>query len=193
MNRIYLDIETTGLDSDNSIIEIAAFHYKGNELISQFSDTGRDTKSVVNLDALRVNKYNFNSLANIYKSEEQLLMNFFNWLLKIDSKPDLAGINIQFDYNLIKERAKKYNIVVGSLLPYRLHDITNISRFLTKIGLLNIKSSGSGNSLKDLATALNITFNEEILHSAVGDVSLYYEVDSKLEQVAKEAMCRCKV
>jgi DNA polymerase III epsilon subunit-like protein len=192
MNRIYLDVETTGLDGENSIIEISARYYNGDKQITSYSGNGFDKTSIVNLEALKVNKYTFANLDEA-KTEESLLKSFFDWLLSIESNPDLAGVNIQFDYNLLKARAAKYNIVIGSVLPYRLHDITNISRFLTKIGLLNIKNSGKGNSLRDLAVALGVTFDEKDLHSADGDTALYYPVDIGLEKLAKEAMCRCKV
>ena len=192
MNRIYLDLETTGLKGDNSIIEISARYYNGNSQITSFSGRGFDKASIVNLEALRVNKYTFSNLKAV-NSEEELLMSFFDWLLSVEGNPDLAGVNIQFDYNLLQSRAEKYNIIIGSVLPYRLHDITNISRFLTKIGLLSIKNSGKGNSLRDLATALGVTFNEKDLHSADGDTALYYPVDTGLEKLAKDAMCKCKV
>jgi DNA polymerase III epsilon subunit-like protein len=192
VNRIYLDLETTGLGAENSIIEISARYYRGSEQITSFSGSGFAKESIVNLEALRVNKYTFANLDAV-NSEEALLKSFFDWLVPIEGSPDLAGVNIQFDYNLLKARAEKYKIVVGSVLPYRLHDITNISRFLTKIGLLNIKNSGKGNSLKDLATTLGVTFDEEDLHSADGDTALYYPVDVALENLVKKALCGCKV
>jgi ribosome-associated translation inhibitor RaiA len=40
---------------------------------------------------------------------------------------------------------------------------------------------------------LGITYNEKDLHTADGDVSLYQAIDSKLEELAKQAMCKCKV
>lgn len=192
MQRIYLDLETSHLDHSGSIVEIAAEYYKDHKKISSFSDKGFERGSKISLDALRVNKHSFHSV-NCLRTEKELLQAFFDWLLSIEGTPDLAGVNIHFDFHFIKNRASLYQIEVGSVLPYRLHDITNISRFLQNIGLLKINRSTKGNSLKDLALALDIKFEQDKLHTAEGDVSLYYPVDSKLENLAKQALCQCKV
>jgi DNA polymerase III epsilon subunit-like protein len=193
MERIYLDLETTRLDEDGSIVELSASYYKDGKRVSAVSLKGVNLGAKITLDALRVNKHTFSSL-NSLKTEKQLLESFFDWLLGLPlSSPELAGVNVHFDFHFIKNRAKLYNIEVGSVLPYRLHDITNISRFLESIGLLKISRSGKGNSLKDLALSLGIEVDQASLHSADGDVALYPLVDQKLQELAKQAMCQCKV
>lgn len=192
MDRIYLDLETTLLDEQGSIVEIAAKYFRDGKYVSAWSGKCFAPDTKISLDALKVNGHTFASL-NALRSEKDILLSFFDWLLKLEGKPDMAGINVHFDFHFLKNRAKIYNIEVGSVLPYRLHDITNISRFLQKIGLLEVKRSGQGNSLKDLADALGITYNEKDLHTAEGDVSLYEAIDRKLEELATQAMCKCKV
>lgn len=192
MDRIYLDLETTKLDESGSIVEIAAEYYRSGKRVSGYSGKCFAPDSIITLDALKVNKHTFASL-NSLKSEKDTLLSFFDWLLGLEGKPDLAGVNVHFDFHFLKNRAKLYNVEVGSVLPYRLHDITNIARFLETIGLLKIHRSGQGNSLKDLATALGIEVQQDKLHTAEGDVSLYYPVDSKLESLARQALCQCKV
>jgi DNA polymerase III epsilon subunit-like protein len=191
-NRLYLDLETTHLSHTGSIVEIAAEYYIDDKLVASFNDKGFDETAIVSLDALKVNKHTFASLKQL-RSEKDLLLYFVDWLLTLKGSPEMAGVNIQFDYNFLKTRAQKYNIDIGSVLPYRLHDITNISRFLSSIGLLQVKNSGKGNSLKDLADTLKIEYKEEELHSAKGDVSLYFKIDKKLTELAVQAMCKCKV
>jgi DNA polymerase III epsilon subunit-like protein len=192
MDRVYLDLETTLLDEQGSIVEIAAKYYRDGKYVSGFSGKCFASDAKISLDALKVNGHTFASL-NSLRSEKDILLSLFDWILKLEGKPDLAGINIHFDFHFLKNRAKLYNVEVGSVLPYRLHDITNISRFLQTIGLLQVKRSGAGNSLRDLADTLGITYNEKDLHTADGDVSLYQAIDSKLEELAKQAMCKCKV
>jgi DNA polymerase III epsilon subunit-like protein len=193
MERIYLDLETTGLDESGSIVELSASYYKDGKRISAVSLKGANLSAKITLDALQVNKHTFASL-NFLKTEKQLLESFFDWLLGLPlSSPELAGVNVHFDFHFIKNRAKLYNIEVGSVLPYRLHDITNISRFLESIGLLKISRSNKGNSLKDLALSLGIEVDTNSLHSADGDVALYPLVDQKLKELAEQAVCRCKV
>jgi DNA polymerase III epsilon subunit-like protein len=192
MDRIYLDLETTLLDEQGSIVEIGAKYFRDGKYTSAFSGKCFAPTAKISLDALRVNKHTFSSL-NSLKTEKDVLLSFFDWLLGLEGKPDLGGVNIHFDFHFLKNRAKLYNIEVGSVLPYRLHDITNISRFLESVGLLKIKRSGQGNSLKDLADALGVQYEQKDLHTAEGDVSLYQTIDMKLEELVKQATCKCKV
>lgn len=192
MDRIYLDLETTLLDEQGSIVEIGAIYFRDGKYVSAYNAKCFAHDAKISLDALRVNKHTFTSL-NSLKTEKDVLLGFFDWLLGLEGKPDLGGVNIHFDFHFLKNRAKLYNIEVGSVLPYRLHDITNISRFLESIGLLKIKRSGQGNSLKDLADALGVQYELKDLHTAKGDVSLYQTIDTKLEELVKQATCKCKV
>ncbi len=190
--RLYLDLETTLLDHSGSIVEIAAEYYVNGKLETSFNAKGFDESAKINLDALKVNHHTMASLRSL-KTEKDLIFSFVDWLVGIKGNPELAGINIHFDYHFLKARAEKYNINLGSVLPYRLHDMLVISRFLVKLGILEIKNSGKGNSLKDLVETLQIPFKEGDLHTAKGDVSLYYALDCKLEELARQAMCKCKV
>lgn len=191
MGIIYFDLETTGTKSHNSILEIAAEYHKDGQRVTSFSAKGFDPEAVVNLEALNVNKTKFKDLA-ARRSEKEMLQSFFDWVLDIvdkDSDIELTGINIQFDYNLVGQRANKYNINTDGVLPYRLEDIGQLSRLLVKLGLLQIKKApGKGNTLKNLCTTLEIDLGVNKLHSAEGDVALYSVVHKKLMELLERAI-----
>jgi len=199
MDKLYLDLETTGLDPNkNSIIEIAATYIYSSGHEEKFQGEAQANLSLVNLDAIKLNNRNLKNLVTdpIYNEiqEKQLIINFFTWLLKLKlNNPYLAGINVHFDFNFLKERAKVYNIEVGSVLPYRLHDIGNIARFLENIGLIKVNSEIKGGTLDKYLKALAVPFEEKALHTAKGDVHLSIVLDKKLEELAKSALCQCNL
>jgi len=191
MNYLYLDLETTGLLKNNSIIELAASFYKEGKLVSSFYEKCNAGDQNIDLEALKLNKTKFKDL-NSRCSEKELIQKFCDWLLSLDIfNVELAGVNVHFDYNFLKNRAEQYNIVLGSVLPYRLYDISQDIRTAVKLGLLTIQKSGKGNSLLDAAKALKLEFEEKNLHSAKGDVDLYVKVHKEIEKIFKQAMCSC--
>ena len=193
MGTVYLDLETTGTESHNSIIEIAAEYHVDGKKVDSFSTKCFDTESTINLEALNVNKTKFSELYQRI-TEKDGLVKFFDWILGIvdkDTNIELSGINIQFDFNLIKVRAAKYKINTYGVLPYRLHDIGQEARYLVKHGLLQLKKSpGKGNTLKDLCLTLEIDLGKNQLHSAEGDVAMYSQVQHKLNEILYKALGR---
>lgn len=191
MGTIYLDLETTGIKHDTSIIEIAAEYHVNGSKVTSFDAKCFDPDSIVLLEALNVNKTRFVDLKS-RKTEKDALMIFFDWLLDVvneDTNLELSGVNIQFDSNFLAARAKKYSINIDGVLPYRLHDIGQESRLLIKHGLLEVKKSpGKGNSLKDLCSALGIEVGISQLHTAVGDVALYPLVQAKLTEILNKSL-----
>jgi len=191
MGTVYLDLETTGTEKDNAIVEIAATYYKDGKRLSAFDFKCNDSKAIVNLDALKVNKTKFSEL-DARQPELTGLKLLFDWLLSIqDSDLEMVGVNPQFDFNFLKNRAQHYGIIIGSVIPYRLRDLAQDVRLLAKLGLIVIKKSGKGNTLLDSAIALGVKVDETKLHSAVGDVELYAEVDKAIIERFKQAMCAC--
>lgn len=192
MGYLYLDLETTGIEADNSITEIAASYYKDGRCVSTFDVKCGNLKSKINLDALKVNKTSFAELAE-KNSEEEALKKLFDWILSLppDSDLEMVGVNPQFDFNFLKNRAKHYNIEIGSVIPYRLNDLGQDARLLVKLGLIVIKKSGKGNTLLDIAKALNIEVDETSLHSAKGDIDLYVKVHEGLLNKFRQALCAC--
>ena len=199
MNKLYLDLETTGLDpSKNSIIEIAATYIYPSGYEEKFQGEAQANLSLINLDAIKINNRNLKNLINqpIYNKnqEKELIVNFFSWLLKLNiNNLYLTGINVHFDFNFLKERAKLHNIEVGSVLPYRLHDIGNVARFLESIGLIKVSPEIKGGTLDKYLKALKIPFEQKTLHTAKGDVELSIVLDKQLEVLAKTALCQCKL
>ncbi len=184
MNILFIDTETTGLDSkSNSLIEIAAAYYVNGQRKTFFDEKCFDQNAVVDMNALKINGKSIPDIRG-FKSEEEGLRHFANFLVGLNSKEPLVicGHNVHFDVEFLKTRLAKYNIVGwDSAVSYRHLDTCVLSRFLLATGLLPVELGSKGSSLKGLADALKIDTSDTKLHTALGDVELTAKVYFKLE------------
>jgi len=107
---IVLDVETTGLDPmKHSIIEIGALDFSNPQ--NQFYEKCQIRKGAeIDSKALEINGYSESQCQDPNKASlEQILINFINWLDKIEDKT-IAGHNVDFDISFLKDSIKRFNI-----------------------------------------------------------------------------------
>jgi DNA polymerase III epsilon subunit-like protein len=107
---VVLDVETTGLNPlKHSIVEIGALDF--NNPSNQFYQKCRVFEGAeIDPKALEVNGYENSQLIDPSRvSLEELIVNFIEWIKKIDNRT-IAGHNVDFDINCLKNSLNRYNI-----------------------------------------------------------------------------------
>ena len=107
---IFVDVETTGIDNvKNSIVSIGAIDFF-NPVNQFYEECQVEEGKEIDSEALEVNGFSEKEIRNPLKKRiEEILRNFIGWAKKIENIT-LAGHNIDFDRNFLKEAAKKYRI-----------------------------------------------------------------------------------
>lgn len=177
-NILFMDVETTGLNPEiDSVIQIAAQYYKGEERISQFETKLKPYKNNLSLGALMTNKVSPNDL-NLAQDSKTACNDFIEYLQSI---PDFtfynkivpAAHNAAFDISFLKSFLKAHNVVGwDDFFSYRVVDTAAIARFLVDVNLLDTKSV----SLGILAKSLKIEVDETKQHEALYDTELCAKV-----------------
>lgn len=199
MKRLFIDLETTGVDPhNNSIIEIAAILVEDGKILSQFEEKCFDPlPKKVDLGALKVNKVKPSTIRESltketpYKSAAVVVESLAEWLLeKLDygERVEIAGQNPHFDSAFLKATFERYGYTGwSSIFSHRLLDTNSIVQPLIEVGILDLKDiPKTGGSLQRIATALNIKFNEDKLHTAMEDAKLSMEVYFSVVRLLKE-------
>lgn len=107
---VVLDIETTGLNPlKHSIVEIGALDF--NNSSNQFYKKCRIFKGAeIDSVALKINGYNKSDLLDLNRmSLKELVTSFIEWIDKIENRT-IAGHNVDFDINFLRESIKRYDI-----------------------------------------------------------------------------------
>lgn len=195
MNILFIDTETTGVDSEkHSIIEIGAALYVDGKLVKDFRiDMKPEEGSALSLEALQVNGNTISSLES--KPDRSVgLTKFMEFILDLrrhyDGKLFLCGHNVHFDLAFIKKLLRDYNIEEwDKVVSYRIIDTNTIGRFLVDTGVIHVPENvPRGTGLENLALNLGIEVRGRKLHTALEDVKLtaevYYAMQKLVEEIA---------
>lgn len=107
---IVLDVETTGIDwKKNSIVSIGAvdFNNPKNQFYVECQIWGG---AEINEEALRINGFTREEITDCNKpSLEMAIRDFISWTENVEDLT-LAGENVWFDNNFMRESAKRYDL-----------------------------------------------------------------------------------
>lgn len=185
-NLLFMDLETTGVHYDkNEVVEIACQFYQNGELKKTFH-THMNTSGTkdISLGALKVNRHVYGLH---YEDREVAAINLVNFLVSLPSSKDtpisIAGHNVAFDVQMIKEFLKEFNIIGwGELFSYSVVDTSTIANTLRTAGILKMDRM----SLGALARTLKLDVDSTKTHSAEYDTELSAKCYFKMIEILRD-------
>lgn len=184
---IMIDIETSGgFNVNNGIWQIGAIEIE-NPSNTFLQESRIDDEDHVEKEALLVIGKNEQELRDKSKqSQKDLLINFFDWVAKIENKTFLAH-NTPFDYSFISLKAKKY----GLNFPFKhrsfdLHVIASL-RYNQIKGNFLFEKGESGMNLSKVLSFCGLEDNRILLEN--GKVKKEGKPHNALEDAKLEAEC----
>lgn len=188
MNILFLDTETTGLDSgENAVIQIACEYHENGNLVKSFNKKffSKNGEKRINLGALKVNKTSLSAL-HTAPPESIAVEEFVDFLLSLNPKEQvvLCCENVVFDLGFVKELLKKYNIEgLDAIFSYRVLDTATIALFLKTAGVLKVEKLGLTNVAKSLGLEEPSTTG---FHDASYDTKIMAKVYYKMLELTKD-------
>ena len=123
---IVVDLETSGADyRDCSILSIGALDFS-NQSNTFYGECRLREDAFIDPKSLEVTGFTIEHIKNNPKSCEQLLKEFIEWCKNINDFT-IAGHNIQFDFNFLREHFKIYGL--EWIFRKRMVDIHSIFYF----------------------------------------------------------------
>ena len=161
-----IDIETTGLNPDDEIIELGAVTVENGSVAETYSVLVKTDKKIPEA-IIRLTGITEELLANEGAEKSKALGEF---AMRCSGKP-LVGHNIGFDLNFIKSVCAENKI---DFVPSKIIDTVKISR-----KLLDINSY----SLSAIADYFDLHYNKDRIHRALDDCLLTQRIYEKLKEI----------
>ena len=178
MNKIFLDLETTGFSRQwDYIIEIAAILCDDNyNIIDSFHEYIKPNKKIpdkiVELTGIS------NDDVRFCRDERSVLMDFNEWATLSEAKSIIAHNGKAFDFDFIQKKNDYYKYSNNWILNANIEDTLSIARQLNKQGKINIPNFQQ----PTLATYFNIQYNA---HSAIEDVKALIQIYKNFNNLNK--------
>lgn len=173
--KIFLDLETTGLDVNrHGIIQISGIVEIGGKVVEEFDFSVKPYPlDEISADAVAVNGYKADRVGLLPSEAYSKVIDIFSRHIDRYNKLDkfiLVGQNPAFDYNFLDKFFKKNrNDYLYAYINYRKIDLITISAFLSTAGLIKLKSC----KLIDVAEAVGVPL---VAHNALNDVRAVREI-----------------
>lgn len=186
-NLLFMDLETTGVEYDlNEVVEIACQFYQEGKLNKTFHVHMEHSGSKeINLGALKVNRHDIGFKG--YTPRKDAMEEFVQFLISLPvSKDDpisIAGHNVAFDVQGIKEYLKEYKVKGWDrLFSYSVVDTSTTANFLRDTGVIKMDRM----SLGALGKALGIDVDNTKTHGAEYDTELTAKCYFKMKKLVQD-------
>lgn len=179
--KIWLDLETSGLDSTKHQILTGCFLItEGKDIIATHEfKVKQQPWAIIDEKAMQINGINLEEHNKVADAEFIILDGIIDFLIKNEMyniKSVLHGHNVNFDVGFLNAMIKRYNAKL--YFHYHIMDTMMIARFLSETGFF----SASSYRLEDLCRDLNIITE---FHNSTNDIKatfkLYLDLVGMLE------------
>ena len=181
---VFIDTETGGTDPHkHSLLSIGIVVWdKSNGIIAQNEFFVKNTRYYITKEAQKINKFDrktHNSLAQEPKEIISELLDFLSGFFPKNTGFPVAGHNIQFDINFLKEFFRKSGRSFNNYFAHRSIDTYSIFKAMSIAGLIDKNL----NSSADAFNYFNIKVQQR--HSALYDCIATVELFEKLLSLLK--------
>jgi len=174
---LFIDTETTGLDSDkNDIIQVAGIIEINKEVKEEFNFNVQPKNwDTIEESALKVNKITLEEMKlfpTLDDTHSKLIKVFEKYINRYDKndKFTVIGQNISFDTKFLRSFFKNCNDkYFGSFINFKEIDLMTLTWWLNSIGLIDVANL----KLEDTAKSLGFTYDA---HNALEDVRMTRKV-----------------
>lgn len=178
---VFIDTETGGLDPQiHSLLSLGMVAINYSVQVPYYWTFSLDNYNCTQ-EALNINHLDIEELRRTGKKECQIAEEFLAAIQEIElidgEKITLAGHNVSFDINFLKEFLKRNNISFHKHFHYRSVDTASILRYLYDKGVFPEKFASLETACKILGVANVQT------HNAIDDAYLTYALYQRLLQL----------
>ena len=179
-NLLYLDSETTGLDSRrHDIVQLACIPVLNGEIKSSFNEFAKPNDfSAIEQEAIAVHGISVERMES-FQDQRKMLDKFVTYVKSFNTKFTIAGYNVGFDKGFVSSLFAKHGMssVYHELFTPDIHDVYR--------RIKAIKEKASLGSLK-LSKACEMFGIEINAHDALSDISATISLDVKVSELLED-------
>lgn len=174
MLQVFLDTETTGIETGACVIELAAIMVEDNEIIDTFHRYAKPYRPIN--PAAQAAHGITDEFLNDKPEEKEMLKDFIEWVEGAGEVREIFAYNAQFDIRIINDRIKMDYLRENNFFDkYKIIDVAKYAKLAIKNGV--IPKNGRKWNQEYVASCLDITYNA---HSAIEDVKAMMKIYDKL-------------
>lgn len=175
MREVFLDTETTGIETGACVIELAAIMVEDGEIVDIFHEYAKPYRPI-NPAAEKAHGISMSMLEQ--KPEEKIvLQRFMEWMIGMGKPDKVLAYNAQFDIRILNDRFKMDYLVDSNFFDdYCVVDVAKYAKEALRTGV--IPKNGRKWNQEYVAGCLGITYNA---HSAIEDVKAMMQVYNMLK------------
>lgn len=162
MVQVFLDTETTGVETGACVVELAAILMEDGQIIDTFHQYAKPYRPM-HPQAVTITGIT-NKFLSQFPEEKIMLQEFREWMMGVPVQQCLA-YNAHFDVRIINDRMKMDHIIETNFFDdYEIIDVAKIVKSAIKSG--KIKTTGNSWKLENVTNYFNYKYSA---HNALED------------------------